>query len=239
MQRLMFSPPDYSAPENFLRPRLGPWTVLLYLHRKPILDAVLEAAPNLKGMLLDVGCGNKPYRTILNCEKHVGVDVASSPHDNAHFDYTYDGLTLGFDEATFDSVMCTEVLEHCKDPRRLMREISRVLRPGGHALVTVPFFIHHHEEPHDFQRFTRYGMEELAAQAGLTVVWLKPRGGVYSTFIAALYLALSQTLSRRPFIDLLLWTLWPFTALGIKLERFRIRSAVMSLGWQMLLTKTS
>lgn len=232
----MFSAPDYSAPQSFLNPRLGPWTVVLYLHRKPILDAVRQAAPVLRGDLLDVGCGNKPYASLLNCSRHVGIDVPSSPHDQASFDFTYDGTQFPFENETFQSVLCTEVLEHSRQPRRLVSEIARILKPGGHALLAAPMFFHHHEEPYDFQRFTQYGMEELAAQAGLETVWIEPRGGTYVTTLAAVYLGLGQVLSRRPFIDVLLWLLWPVAAGVVWIDRKRLH-ACHSLGWQMLVRK--
>jgi ubiquinone/menaquinone biosynthesis C-methylase UbiE len=66
----------------------------------------------------------------------------------------YDGVVLLFGDAEFDSALYTEVLEHCRDPQRVVQETWRVLKPGGYALVTVPMVIHHHEEPWDFQRFT-------------------------------------------------------------------------------------
>ena len=49
-----------------------------------------------------------------------------------------DGLRLPFDDATFDRVICSEVLEHLPDDRAAMRELARVLRPGGTMAVTVP-----------------------------------------------------------------------------------------------------
>jgi len=233
----MYSPPDYSASENFLNPRLRPWTVFLYLHRKPILDAVKEAAPLLRGRLLDVGCGNKPYASILQCGEHVGVDVASSPHHRERMDKIYDGRSLPFSDSEFDSLLCSEVLEHCQDPQLVVREMARVLKPGGHALLTVPMVFHHHEEPWDFQRFTRYGMEHLARQAGLNVVWLKPRGGMYGTALAQVYCAVGYTLSRRPFIDVLLWMMWPISLIIFQWDKRRKNTPVMSLGWQMLVSK--
>ena len=233
----MFSSPNYSASENFLNPKLGPWTVFLCLHRQPIVTAVKTAAPLLRGRLLDVGCGNKPYASLLQCTEYVGVDVASSPHRRELMDRIYDGQTLPFGDAEFDSMLCTEVLEHCPNPQLVIREMARVLKPWGHALLTAPMVFHHHEEPWDFQRFTRYGMEQLAAQAGLKVVRIQPRGGIYSVVLATFYCALGYTLSRRPFIDILLWTLWPVALLVLWFERWRNRPVFMSLGWQMLVQK--
>lgn len=230
----MFSPPDYSAPQNFLKPRRGPWTIVLALHRQPILDAVREAVPFLKGRLLDVGCGNKPYASILRCSEHIGVDVATSPHDSARFDFTYDGKGLPFGDEDFDSVLCTEVLEHCPEPRALMREIRRVLRPGGHALITVPMVFHHHEEPYDYGRFTRYGIEALAAAAGLEMLWVRPRGGLYTVAVSLLYATAGYSISRRPFSDIIYWLLWPIAECALALDRRGQSARVISLGWQML-----
>jgi SAM-dependent methyltransferase len=233
----VFNPPDYSAPENFLSPRLGPWTIDLYLHRKPILDAVKEAEPVLSGRLLDVGCGRKPYASILHCDEHIGVDVENSPHRPEQMVTIYDGLTIPFSDCEFDSILCTEVLEHCKDPQRIVREMWRVLRPGGYALITAPMVIHHHEEPWDYQRFTRYGMEWMAMQAKFHVAWIKSRGGIYTTALVGLYGALGHTVSRRPFSDFLLWCMWPVSCVILRFERWKNRPVVISLGWQMLVRK--
>jgi SAM-dependent methyltransferase len=234
----MFSPPNYSAPESFLDPKFGPWTVPLYLHRKPILDSVREASPVLKGKLLDVGCGDKPYASLLSCSRHVGLDIASSPHCKSNFDATYDGVVLPFGDAEFDSALCTEVLEHCRDPQRVVQEMWRVLKPGGYALVTVPMVIHHHEEPWDFQRFTWYGMKELAKQSGFQLVWLRPRGNIYSAGLGVFYTVLGYTLSKRPVIDVLLWLFWPVALVFMWCDKKAGNDPPpMSLGWQMLVQK--
>lgn len=234
----MFSPPDYSASENFLNPRFGPWTVFLYLHRKPILEAVKEAAPRLGGRLLDVGCGNKPYASVLRCREHIGVDVETSSHSRTKMDNIYDGAVLPFGDAEFDSVLCTEVLEHCRDPQRIAREMWRVLKPGGYALLTAPMVLHHHEEPWDFQRFTRYGMKELADHSGFQIAWIRARGNMYSAGLGIFYTMMSYTLSRRPIIDVALWFFWPL-ALLVRICDHRIKnvSPSLSLGWQMLVQK--
>jgi SAM-dependent methyltransferase len=232
----MFSPPDYSSPQSFLDPKLGPWTVPLYLHRKPILDSVREASPVLKGKLLDVGCGNKPYANLLSCSTHVGLDITSSPHCKSNFDATYDGTVFPFPDEEYDSILCTEVLEHSRQPSLTVSEIARVLRPGGHALIAAPMVIHHHEEPYDFQRFTRYGMVQLAEEAGLEVVYITARGGAYATALSMMYVAASQTISARPFSDVLMWLLWPFALAVLRLDKIRNRTCI-SLGWQMLARK--
>ena len=233
----MFSPPDYSSEISFLRPRIGPWTVLMGIHRKPILSSLRDATPMLKGRLLDVGCGNKPYATILNCDEHVGIDVALSPHNQSRFDRVFDGLTIPFGDATFDSVLCTEVLEHAREPRKLATEIGRVLKPGGYAFWTVPFVFPHHEQPYDFHRFTRYGIEELATTAGLSIVTIQNRGGVLALLAQQIDIAIGQLLSRRPFSDAVRWLAFPIMAFCLVLDRWRGRPDVLTPGWQLLLRK--
>ncbi len=191
----------------------------------------------LKGRLLDVGCGNKPYATILNCDEHVGIDVGLSPHNQSRFDRVFDGLTIPFGDATFDSVLCTEVLEHAREPRKLATEIGRVLKPGGYAFWTVPFVFPHHEQPYDFHRFTRYGIEELATTAGLSIITIQNRGGVLALLAQQIDIAIGQLLSRRPFSDAVRWLAFPIMAFCLVLDRWRGRPDVLTPGWQLLLRK--
>jgi SAM-dependent methyltransferase len=234
---MRFSPPNYSSLEAFLDPQFGPWSVALYLHRRPILKAVKEAAPLLGGVLLDVGCGTKPYASLITSRKHIGIDVGSSLHDKAAFDSVYDGFAFPFSDLSFDSVLCTEVLEHSSDPLHLVLEIARVLKPTGYALITAPMVIEHHEAPYDYQRFTKFGLKEIVGRAHLHVEWIKPRGGPYVTALSAIYIAVSQIISLRPFIDIILWFLWPIAAIVYWADSMSTRTPVISLGWQMLVRK--
>ncbi len=229
---------DYSDPKNIITPRLSPSTVRWYLHKHPIVVSLKAASAKLSGKLLDVGCGNKPYQTLLNVSSYTGIDVESSVHHKNGFDVVFDGTQIPFEENSFDSVLCTEVLEHSSDPLALMHEMSRVLKAGGFAFVTAPMFIEHHEPPHDRQRFTYYGMELLASKAGLSVVWIQPRGGAAAVFVYALYFLIEQKISRRPFIDIVYWITYPFAYIALRGEKRKAAAMPkVSLGWQMLLQK--
>lgn len=150
------------------------------LERQTILDAVRRFSPHAHGQLLDIGCGHKPYAHILApyIEQYVGLDMTDSPggHDA---DIIGSTLALPFDDQSFDTIVSTQVIEHVTDPQQMLREIARVLRPGGIVLITAPFAWPLHEKPHDFQRFTRYGLEHLATTAGLTVEHITERGGFW------------------------------------------------------------
>lgn len=229
---------DYSSVRSFLRPSTGLFSLPLYLHRKPLLDAAQRAAPQICGRVLDVGCGRKPYQSVFTSVKeYVGVDVATSPHLNPGMDRIYDGKTLPFEEGSFDSVICTEVLEHCVDPKAMLAEMARVLCPGGHLFITVPFVFQHHEMPHDYFRFTRFGLKELVEENSLDMVWMDMRGGVYSVWVQSTYLAISYTVSRSPVVEIIYCAFWPIARLVLCFDCWRSGRDEITLGWQLLCQK--
>jgi SAM-dependent methyltransferase len=77
----------------------------------------------------------------------------------------------------FDLVLCTEVIEHVPEPQEVFREAARVLRPAGILVLTTPQTNPLHEVPHDYYRFTRYGLMYLAERAGLRIVTIETLGG--------------------------------------------------------------
>jgi len=131
------------------------------------------------GRVLDVGCGSKPYAVLFEqrCSEYVGCDeypvepsVVRCPADR-----------LAFSDGEFDCVFCSQVLEHVSRPWAVVKECSRVLRPGGVALLTVPFLFPHHPSPTDFYRFTHEGISFLATEAGLEIEHVSAQCGSLAT----------------------------------------------------------
>lgn len=156
------------------------------LEQASLEAATAAAAPRAKGRMLDVGCGDKPYETAFRpyVTEHVGVDFAPTfeGSENAkrnRADKLYSGDLLPFGDAEFDTVLCTQVLEHTPTPERLLGECARVLRPGGVLILTVPFAFRVHSEPHDYFRYTKFGLAALIGSQGLVVQTLEPRGGFW------------------------------------------------------------
>ncbi|HWH45333.1 MAG TPA: methyltransferase domain-containing protein, partial [Thermoleophilaceae bacterium] len=89
---------------------------------------------------------------------------------------------LPVEDGSFDTVLCTAVLEHLEEPAAALREARRVLRGGGVAIYTVPFIWHVHEAPRDFFRYSRYGIEHLFGEAGFEIEELRPLSGFWVTF---------------------------------------------------------
>lgn len=154
------------------------------VHR--IHDAALEdrLARYARGTLLDVGCGEKPYAPIAGpyVDRHIGLDHPASRHDPGAVDLFAVAYQTGLGDASIDTVLCTFVLEHLEEPLRALEEMRRVLRPGGHLILSAPQYWHLHEEPRDFYRYTRYGLEHLIRASGLEVVEVAPLSGFTVTF---------------------------------------------------------
>ena len=149
-------------------------------------DRALAAAvaAHARGRLIDIGCGVKPYREMLapHVSEHVGVDHVDTQHDASNVDLFGTAYEIPTEDATFDTALCTAVLEHLEEPERAIRECFRVLKPGGRAIYTVPFIWHLHEEPRDFFRYSKYGLQYLFGKAGFEVVEVNALSGFWVTF---------------------------------------------------------
>lgn len=144
-----------------------------------------EIAPRFfSGRLVDIGCGLKPYAHLLapHVSEHVGVDHEDTPHDQSRIDLFGTAYGIPASDASFDCALCTAVLEHLEEPEAALRECWRVLKPGGHAVYSVPFIWHVHEEPRDFYRFSRYGLAYLFEKAGFEIVEIRALSGFWATF---------------------------------------------------------
>ena len=136
--------------------------------------------------LLDLGCGVKPFLPVysLYASESVGIDVAHSPHDVRVADILYDGEHIPFPDQEFDIVFCTEVMEHVPEPALFLKEIYRVLKPGGVVIMTTPFLVPLHEEPHDYYRYTKHGIHYLLNKTGFRSIEIEPFGEYFAVSIA-------------------------------------------------------
>jgi SAM-dependent methyltransferase len=193
---------------GFVRLRKGRWRLDLQANyaslvaNQIILDAMVEFLEETRrrrpsGRLLDLGAGSKPYEPLYSSyfADSTSVDVPHSAHDTSSVDVMAWADDLPFPDGSFDCVICTEVLEHCPDPLAVMREICRVLTPGGRALVTTPFLIPLHEMPHDYYRFTPSALRQLSEAAGLAVTTIEPRGSYVSVWMGVNQMPINRSMS--------------------------------------------
>jgi SAM-dependent methyltransferase len=136
---------------------------------------------NCRGRVLDAGAGRQPWRRTIEglAERYESLDrVAPGGWRPTHEADLAHLAVLA--EGQFDTVVCTQVLEHVADPGAALAEMRRVLRPGGTLIVTVPHLSRRHELPHDYFRYTQEGLRALLARAGLEIVEVGAYGGLLS-----------------------------------------------------------
>lgn len=143
-----------------------------YLLKKQIK----KNAHYIKGIVLDAGSGDgERYKNFFKFDKYVTLDI-----NTAHgADIVGSIENIPSESGIFDSVVSTQVLEHTENPQKAAHEFYRVLKPGGYCLVTVPQLNELHEEPHDYFRFTKYGLEEIFRTAGFKIILTDQRGGFW------------------------------------------------------------
>ncbi|MES1177320.1 MAG: methyltransferase domain-containing protein [Myxococcales bacterium] len=193
---------EISPPEGFDAPSEKPPNHVMYLHYEPLWRDLVAELPKLEGRVIDVGCGLQPYRKLLGpgVTEYVGVDRRSPL---SFPDVEGDALSLPFDDATFDSLMSTQVLEHVLDPRLALVNMARVLKPGGRLVLTAPGTWPAHEVPYDFSRFTRWGLETMFAEAGFVDVQISPQGRTWATIGQMLALEVNHHYKFRFLVPLI------------------------------------
>jgi 2-polyprenyl-3-methyl-5-hydroxy-6-metoxy-1,4-benzoquinol methylase len=136
---------------------------------------------HLKGILLDVGCGQMPYKQLLMeggaVSNYIGLDLENNPIHNNTPDILWNGKEIPLADNSVDSVLLTEVLEHVPEPTELLWEIHRVIKPGGKIFGTVPFLFNLHEVPYDFYRYTPFALERFAERTGFRIIKIEYLGG--------------------------------------------------------------
>ena len=160
-----------------------------------------------RGECLDAGCGRSPYRPLLatRASRVVSIDVEDRGGDIDEIGDIQDLAQI--EQSSFDTVLCSQVLEHVPRPWDAMAEFARVLRPDGRLILTVPHLSVIHEAPHDYYRYTRYGLSALCEQAGLEVEAVEPTGGLICFLAHSCSWALMCTLGSLP---LMRWPVWLF-----------------------------
>lgn len=158
-----------------------------YLIRKDLLTTFRGLIPMLYGDVLDYGCGRKPYRSLFSVKSYVGADIENPghSHEQEDIDILFDGKVLPVASESFDCVFSSEVFEHVFEPDSTLREVHRVLKPGGLFLLSIPFVWNEHEVPYDYARYTAFGFPYLLEKHGYEILELR-RSGNFIRVIAQL-----------------------------------------------------
>lgn len=159
-----------------------PYYLGVSYRRKRVDEDLAAATAHFTGRVLDVGGARQrgAFRRPAGA-RWVVADIERGFHP----DVGADVQALPFRDAVFDAIKATELLEHVPDVARALGECRRVLRPGGHLVITAPFLERLHGDPGDYSRYTRSMWERLLAAADLKPVTIDEQGG-YFTHLAGL-----------------------------------------------------
>ena len=141
-----------------------------------IKNKILQWLSNINGNLLDVGCGDKKWQKYSpsSCN-YIALDylpaASSCPWRESHPDINADAMKLPIKTDTIDAVINIAVLEHVKSPPILIKELARVLKPGGFLLLLGPGDIcMSHGEPDNYFNITRYGYYMLLKENNMEII---------------------------------------------------------------------
>jgi SAM-dependent methyltransferase len=131
------------------------------------------------GKLIDIGCGDMPYKNIIlnKVNRYDTIDVERRVPDVKFLGDIHNMDVLK--DKSYDTAVCLEVLEHVQNPFKALEEIYRILRKDGYLILSVPHLSRLHEEPHDYFRYTKYGLRSSIENAGFKILSITPSGGLF------------------------------------------------------------
>ena len=149
-------------------------------------DKFLEKySKHLKGHLVDLGCGEAPFKEyfLQFTDKYTGVDWSNTFH-NSGADVISDlNVEINLDDEVADSIISMSVMEHLCEPQIFLNESYRILKGGGEMVLQVPWQWRIHEAPHDYFRYTPYGLKYMFEKAGFEDVRIEAQNGFFTTWI--------------------------------------------------------
>ncbi len=226
--------------------------IILDLRLNAIYGSVRGTFPDFRGNVLDIGCGGQPWRWLLEHCDYLGIDIynCNQEYGYSHDDKVvyYDGKNFPFDDHSFDHILCTEVLEHVKEPVEFLHECNRCLKLGGSMYFTIPFSARFHYIPNDYWRFTPSGLSIIFGQAGFEKIKISPVGNEVSVIVNKVnLLILKRILNKKSnffflwmerLLGVLLLPVFSFlTIAGLIAIKFDIGSSDDPLGYELIIQK--
>jgi SAM-dependent methyltransferase len=224
-------------------------------HNRAEWVAACAARVSPGAVVLDIGAGAAQYRALFAHCDYRTQDFAQEPQTlalgaYARLDYTSDIVSIPLPDRAVDVILCTEVLEHVPNPVAAIREMARLLKPGGRLLLTAPLGSFLHQEPYHFYGgYTPHWYDKFLREAGFTVEAVERNQGFFSLFGQEAVrfrqlLSMRSTRGLGALDRLLLALLWLLTLpmaltlplLGHWLDRKKLES-IATVGYHVIATK--
>lgn len=218
----------------------------LYMGKRLEFEKAKKFCPLLNGDILDIGCGNKPYKKFLNKNcRYFGMEYQEYAYKPP--DVFGEALKLPFKDMVFDAVLFNEVIEHIPDPNKGLEEIYRVLKKDGKLFITAPMYWRLHYSPNDYFRFTKYGLAYILENNNFSICKIERIGGFFSImfnrlidiFVTKIFFRLTSFLSiERGKYRLAALITWPFSLIGYYLGKLLDEiDKDDAISWAILATK--
>ncbi len=199
----------------------------------PEIDSDLEQCkPLLKGKVLNAGAGWRDVSHLVDGEL-INQDITWPDDERTNIQIFSPLHHIPVESNYFDAILCIAVLEHVENPEEVVPELYRVLKPGGHLILEVPFMQPEHKVPTDFQRYTKDGLVRLVSHHGFAVKQIKGLFTVYHTLYWQVYLwlhlkkTITYLILRVVLLRPLLWSA----------RRSQTYSDALASGFQLIATK--
>ncbi|HMC58903.1 MAG TPA: methyltransferase domain-containing protein [Candidatus Solibacter sp.] len=154
------------------------------LHFETEIEEAVEAFARrlpASARVLDAGAGEGRYAHYFAAQRYCGVDLAvgDAAWNYSRLDTVADLTALPFRAGAFAAALHIVTIEHLREPGAALAELARTLEPGAPLLLAAPHEWEVHQAPHDYFRYTRYGLQYLLEKAGFEIVEIRPAGGYF------------------------------------------------------------
>ncbi|MBA2840128.1 SAM-dependent methyltransferase [Methanococcus maripaludis] len=140
-----------------------------FLDEYSIFKKIKKYKKYFNGVVLDIGCRDKPYVMIIPHEKYIGLDL--DPLSKA--DIIADATNIPLNSESIDTIFSTQTIGDIYNIDKFYSEAFRLLKNNGYLIMTSEFICGLHDEPFDYYRFTKYGIKRQLEDSGFEIIHLE------------------------------------------------------------------
>lgn len=132
-------------------------------------------------LMLDAGAGKCPYKHHFSHATYESADICQIEREYGEITHVCDLTDIPVEDERYGFVFFSQTLEHVPEPKAVLAELFRVMKPGAAIHLSAPLFYEEHEQPWDFYRYTQFGFKHLLESTGYEVVEIEWMEGYFGT----------------------------------------------------------